>query len=154
MSVTSMVVVGWESWLRLQGFDCFFTVTFREPQSSAKAAIRKVSRVLSKFYDSMGGEVAAFLAAEPHVSGVYHVHGLMRLGVSAAEFQAVYLQSLWKAAFDACGRSSFELIRDLDKSLGYVVKYCLKDGREYALVGRGLGKASRSLPQGKVDGER
>lgn len=130
--------LGWREMISRYGFDCFFTLTFKYPAQSPELAIDRAKSLLTEFYNSAGGTVAAFVVAEEHKLGTYHAHGLLRLGVSNPYTKALYCDALWSLAKLRCGLSRFEVIRELDKCESYITKYILKDIADYRWVGKGL----------------
>lgn len=134
---------GWNQFLGGQGFDCFWTMTYKEPANSAGLAIDRSKRLLTNFYKSIskGAQVHAFIVAEQHLSGSYHVHGLMRLGVQGDDIQFAMRKGLWAAAHKKYGRARFEPVNDADAVRGYVCKYLTKRVCDYAVVGKGWRKS-------------
>lgn len=132
---------GWNQFLAGQGFDCFFTTTFREPANSAGLAIDRTKRLLTNFYKPIGGNVHAFIVAEEHKSGSFHCHGLMRLGAQGDDIQFAMRKALWESAHQKYGRARFEPVNDADAVRGYVSKYLTKRVCDYAVVGKGWRKA-------------
>lgn len=126
----------WAKFLERFEFDCFFTLTYRAPATSAILSIDRASRLLGKFYDSLKIPLQSFIVAEQHESGTYHAHGLLRLGTLNKENQVLLCRALWKAGWQKYGRCSFELIRSSEDVRAYVGKYLTKRVADHRFVGK------------------
>src|SRR5574337_1003805 len=63
-------------------FNTWGTITFREPRFSARGALRAAIYAVRKVCPRVqSGRTAAFVVAEQHESGAWHVHLLMRVDV-------------------------------------------------------------------------
>lgn len=125
----------WVEFLDGFGYDCFFTLTFREPASSSILAIDRAAKLLSKFGKSIHFYFSAFIVAEQHKSGMYHVHGLLRLGALDSSHTELMLEGLWRAGFEKFGRCSFQLVKDGGRVRAYVSKYLVKKVCDHRFVG-------------------
>jgi hypothetical protein len=125
----------WVKFLNGLGFDTWFTLTFRDGASSAGLAVDRAKRLLKRACKGIKIECNAFIVAEQHVNGTYHVHGMMRVGAISKEFEQGFLRYFWKVAFDAYGRNSFSSIDDNDAVSAYVAKYLVKRVCDWQLVG-------------------
>lgn len=126
-----------DAWVELLGrfeYDCFFTLTFRNPATSSILAIDRASRLLTKFFKSIHHPLRSFVVAEQHQSGLYHVHGLLHLGALSSLHAEQILTALWKAGFDRFGRCSFELVQDPSRVRSYVSKYLIKKVCDHRFV--------------------
>lgn len=103
----------------LQGYpwDFYSTVTFRKPRGDPLSASLAVSGKLRTL-----GSSRAFLAVEPHGSGMVHVHTLSRHAFQPklSEYAA------YRYLFKTFGRSTVEPIRDTQSVSAYCAKYVTK----------------------------
>jgi hypothetical protein len=111
----------------LQGYpwDSFITATFKRRVNYPRTAIEKVSREL---FEHPSGR--AFLAAEEHYLGGWHVHGLVKWSSPtdvSNHFAKIRLERL--------GFSRVESIRNIGGSAGYCAKYLLKTQADYEFYG-------------------
>ena len=99
------------------------TVTFRDGRFSARSARRAAERLGKQLH----GLEAGLWAIEPHKSGGYHQHWLLKFGEPEPHPSAV-----WGTAFQKYGRSHFDsMSRGGTEKVAYVAKYVGK------LSGRG-----------------
>jgi len=124
----------WISTLEKFQFDCFFTLTYKEPAESSMLAIDRASRLLTKNFKKLKIPLSAFVAAEPHRSGLYHCHGLLKLGALGDLQKKLILTDLWKVGYEMFGRCSFEVIEDAERVRAYVSKYLLKSNCDWRFV--------------------
>jgi len=126
-----------DSWVELldkKKFDCFFTLTFREPASGSILAIDRGQRLLRYYFKSLKFPLDAFIVAEQHKSGLYHVHGLLKIPRMMETNVDMFLTGLWKIGYEKFGRCSFQKIVDPERVRKYVAKYLLKDGGDWRFV--------------------
>jgi hypothetical protein len=121
---------GWAEFLQEQGYDCFFTVTFRDPAHSPEAAIWRAKTFLIRYFEGRCERVKAFIVAEPHELGFYHVHGLLD---SHGSFEL--RRSLWSHCFNRHGRCRFEPFESSEAVAVYVMKYCVKQSSSWEMIG-------------------
>jgi hypothetical protein len=126
---------GWSSFLSRFGFDCFFTLTFRNPAWSAECAVDRACRLLRKFFKHRHMKLDAFVVAEQHLNGCYHVHGMLRLGALSDDQGVQLLRGLWTLGFNTYGRCQFDLIRSSESVRLYISKYLTKRVADYRLLG-------------------
>jgi hypothetical protein len=125
----------WTSFLAKFKFDCWFTLTYRNPAQSSILAIDRAARLINLVVKRTKLHIAAFIVAEQHRSGTFHCHGLMRLGALSAEIERMILHYFWQVGFDLFGRNSFAMVRDSDAVRIYVSKYLTKRPADHRFVG-------------------
>ena len=126
----SALLTGWMNFLGPQGYDCFLTMTYAEPARSAEAALWRARVFLTRYFDGRKEKARAFLVAEPHESGFFHVHGLVDShGSAELRFH------LWRAAKRRHGRCRFEPFNSADSVRAYVCKYLLKNASNWEILG-------------------
>ena len=125
----------WAEMLLQMGFDAWFTLTFRDPASSAILALDRTTRLMKKAHKAIGIDCNAFVVAEQHQNGTYHAHGLLRIGALTKEFEQEFLRHFWQVAFEAYGRNSFTRIVNQDAVTLYVAKYVTKDMADHRFIG-------------------
>lgn len=135
MEAAQTVQEGWSEFFSRFGFDCFFTLTFREPSFSAECACDRAERLLRKFFKHRHQKLDAFVVAEQHLNGSYHAHGLLRLGALGREQSIELLRGLWTLGFNTYGRCRFDLIRNQEAVRLYISKYLTKRIADYRLIG-------------------
>lgn len=121
---------GWVKFLEPMGFDCFFTITYRLPARSWTSAIWRAKKFLIRYYSGRGERARAFIVAEPHELGHYHVHGLLD---THGSFEL--RRHLWAACKNRHGICRFEPLDDKEAVRIYVTKYCLKESSAWDLIG-------------------
>lgn len=129
------LVSAWSEFLNRFEYDCFFTLTYREPAQSAMLAIDRASRLLGKFYDNLDRPLNAFVVAEQHRNGSYHAHGLLELKGLDREADVMLCRALWQAGYDKFGLCRFELVRDGGQVRNYVSKYLVKRVADHRFIG-------------------
>jgi hypothetical protein len=88
--------------------------------------------------------VQGFIAAEEHLLGTYHVHGLLRLPAGLELGPAC--RALWSSAFNVYGRSRFEPIKNVGGVSGYCAKYLIKHLAAWSFLGPQLRPSGRGAP--------
>jgi len=129
-----LCIDSWIAKLNEFQFDCFFTLTYKEPADSSILAIDRAARMLTKNFKKLKIPLCAFVAAEPHRSGLYHCHGLLKLGGLCDWQKKLILTDLWKVGYEMYGRCSFEVIEDAERVRAYVSKYLLKSECDWRFV--------------------
>jgi hypothetical protein len=124
----------WAAFLGKFKFDCWFTLTYRNPAQSGILAIDRAVRLINLVVKRTKLHIAAFVVAEQHRSGTYHCHGLMRLGALSVEIERTILRYFWQVGFDLFGRNSFAMVRDSDAVRIYVSKYLTKKPADHRFV--------------------
>jgi hypothetical protein len=127
----------WVAFLGKFKFDCWFTLTFRNPAQSSILAIDRAVRLVNLVVKRTKIKVSAFIVAEQHRSGTFHCHGLMRLGALSAEIERMILHYFWQIGLEMFGRNSFAMVRDSDAVRIYVSKYLTKKPADHRFVGCG-----------------
>lgn len=112
------------AWLSGEIWTDFFTVTFAKPQSHPFTAIHRVTSTMDRCFVRK-----AFVAAEQHESGYWHVHGLLEDTSSRdnlrSENEATvrdYLRHRWSYL----GWNRCEPVGNIGGAIGYCTKYILK----------------------------
>jgi hypothetical protein len=121
---------GWVKFLAARRYDCFFTMTFQSAARSSDAALHRAEMFLTRYFSGRREKVSAFIVAEPHQLGHYHIHGLLD---SHGSFQL--RRALWAAGKNRHGRCRFEPLRNGEAVQAYVTKYCLKESAAWLMVG-------------------
>lgn len=131
------LLAGWSEFLGRFGFDCFATLTFKVPAATGQTALRRGIKFLRTFYKPLKRKPFAFLCAEPHQSGSYHVHGLIRLESLDEQHGYLMRQGMWEQAHKQYGRARFEPVYSADAVERYIAKYLVKgDGlAEHVIIG-------------------
>jgi hypothetical protein len=139
----------WVSFLDRFGFDTWFTITVdakkHSPWKSGVQAMGSVEAGLKAACAAMHIPLDAFIVAEVFDSGLYHCHGMMRVGALDEVYQRLALSALWRYCFDRFGRSRFEVVRSSQDVQGYVSKYLTKSGNEIEWRLLGLRSRVRSM---------
>jgi len=128
------MIDSWVSMLDEKKYDCFFTLTYREPASSSILAIDRGQRLLRRYFKSLKFRLDAFVVAEQHKSGLYHCHGLLKIPLTNETNVDLFLTGLWKIGYEKFGRCSFQKIVDPERVRKYIAKYLLKDGGDWRFV--------------------
>lgn len=127
-------------------WDSFFTSTFAHRVAHPRQAMALVSRALGISLDSPCHR--AFLAAEPHRFGGYHVHGLaMWEDYLLPDGSLSHRIDYAKANLGRLGWSRCQAIRDIGGTSGYCSKYLTKELSDWDLYGD-LAMWSRVLTHG------
>jgi hypothetical protein len=79
----------------------------------------------------MDSQARAFVAAEPHSKGDYHVHGLLSTPVP----DVGYFEGVWSVLFERFGRSRVESVVRPGAVANYCAKYVTKRTSDWDLVG-------------------
>ena len=121
-------------YLGQQVWDSFYTVTFKSNQRFPFTAISKVSKVL-RTYGHVG---RAFIAAEQHMLGGYHCHGLVawRPLFDGSPTDYALQMAVTKSHFDRLGWSNMQVPRDIGGVTGYCAKYLTKNTVEWDFLGQ------------------
>lgn len=108
----------------LQGkvWDAYFTVTFQRPANYARLAIDRVAKALYPVRK-------AFVAAEPHKLGNYHVHGIAEFHDADTDADRVL------AKFQKLGFSTMQIARSNGAVSTYCSKYITKELGDYEFLG-------------------
>lgn len=124
----------WVTFLEPFGFDSWFTVTVDQkkhaPWKSGIQAMGAIERTLEDVCKELHLPCDAFIVSEEFKSGLYHGHGLLRVGALNEDFQKMALSEFWKFFFAKHGRNSFEAMRDSMNVRSYVSKYITKSKNE------------------------
>ncbi len=128
------VQAGWREFLGRYSWDCFFTMTYRDPARSDMNATGRAERLLTKEFGNLGKNLRAFIVAEAHRSGMYHAHGLLILGLEG-DWARMMRSELWHAAKAKYGLCRFDMVRDPDAVNTYLTKYMTKAPSDWRLIG-------------------
>lgn len=132
------VIAGWVEFLERLQADTFFTVTFDDRKCgfavSGQNAVNRSEWVVKAVAKSVKRSLPSFVVAEPHRSGVYHTHGLMRIGGLDEDMDWETRRALWRAAFSKYGRNEFREIADVGGVRGYVSKYLVKRRADWSIL--------------------
>jgi len=121
----------WSSWLGSMDFQAFYTQTFSEPCPYPRLAMDRGWRILRALAGRYGVGVIAFLAAEEHRLGSYHVHGLVKTFPRDVLSLPGSLRFVWLLGFEQFGLCRFEDIKVVGGVSGYVAKYITKRLADY-----------------------
>jgi hypothetical protein len=130
------IQAGWIEFLRRFDFDCWFTITFREPAQSAMLACDRAVRALRCVTERLKlSGLDAFIVGEGHRhGGAYHAHGMLALHALDEAMAKKVLSVFWKISFDLFGINRFSLIRERDAVRKYVSKYITKAPGDWRIV--------------------
>ena len=107
--------------LRALHWDAFFTATFKQHQRYSATAIDRVQRVLS---EPRLRPTKSFIAAEQHMLGGWHCHGLLEFpDTKHAESMVGFQRNNLKAL----GFNVVSPVGNLDACTVYLSKYLVKD---------------------------
>lgn len=124
----------WMEFLKSFDFDTWFTVTVDPkkyaPWQSGIQALSAVERSLKEVCKSLNIPCDAFVVSEEFKSGLYHVHGMLRIRAFNVDLHKMALSVFWRAFFNRHGRNSFETMRDGEHVGSYVSKYLTKTRNE------------------------
>jgi hypothetical protein len=124
----------WAVWLEQFGFDSWFTVTVDQKKcrcwQTGLQAMESIERHLKTVCKELHIPCESFLVSEEHKSGLYHVHGLLKVKAINDDFRRLALGGFWRRFFEKFGRSSFEMMTDSFNVRSYVSKYLTKSRNE------------------------
>lgn len=114
-------------------WDAFFTVTFKHEQRHPFTALAKTANAICQ-----SAHVArCFMAAEQHLMGGYHTHGLVAflpfIDGSPRDYDAQMFFT--KSAFNRLGWSTISAPRYIGGTAGYCAKYLTKQTVEWNFYG-------------------
>lgn len=123
MALTPELQQEMREWLTKLPWNVFLTVTYRDARRAwhAQSCLNSIHKKLSQFAPQ-----TLFLGTEEHKNQSLHVHGIMQTSTIAPP-----LRFVWRALFDAYGRSKVELIKDRGKVIWYCSKYVTKNLGEW-----------------------
>lgn len=116
------------AFLQERGWHYFFTGTCRKPRKDRLALLRDAGQTIRNVTNGR-----AFIAVEPHTSGLAHFHGLVHTNGVEPGFPAT---ALWHVLYRRFGRSKVELIKSQENVAAYCAKYVAKGQQfEYDFIG-------------------
>lgn len=111
----------YSEWLQEHHWDYFLTITYRQPRKEPYYALQQGWHCLERH-----GAGKAFLVAEPHQTGMLHLHGIVS-GVSPTMRPPLSLPwDIWSDLHRKFGRSQVAPIREIGGVAAYCSKYVLK----------------------------
>lgn len=120
----------WVQFLSQYPMDGFITVTFARQARYPLYALETVRKAL------VGNCQSAYLGAEPHYLGGWHVHGVVATGMSAStDLRDAALRNLYRRFGKIGSQRSVQHIENVGNVVGYVTKYITKSTGEYLLFG-------------------
>lgn len=97
---------------------------------SPKTALWDAQDFLNRASRLVGHDVDGVFAAEPHLDGSYHLHGLLALGDDRRSIRFA-LKWQWRVTHGVC---QFRAVADASPAARYLTKYMLKYGVEVAFL--------------------
>lgn len=119
---------------RQPSWDCFFTSTFKYPTKSPWCTIDRVTAAIKQ--NSV--PVRGFIAAERHLSGDFHAHGLIAFSprVTGDPSEYAIQSSMVNKGLSRLGWATLAEPRSIGGVAGYCSKYLTKDDYcEWAVLG-------------------
>lgn len=120
------------AYLQRQEWDAFFTATFAKHQRYSATAINIVERTLN---DRRLRPVKMFIAAEQHLLGGWHCHGLLQYPDTKWREKLPGWDSL---ALNKVGFNRVSMVADTEACSAYLSKYLVKNENcgDYRFTGR------------------
>lgn len=114
-------------------WDAFFTSTFKQHQRYSATAI---DRVVNTLREPRLRPTKMFIAAEQHMLGGWHCHGLLEFPESRHSSEIVSLNRL---SLSGLGYNMISNVGNLDACSAYLSKYLVKDDwhGDWRMIGRG-----------------
>lgn len=120
------------TFLSTQKWDAFFTATFAKHQRYSATAIDRVVKTLS---EPRLRPVKMFVAAEQHLLGGWHCHGLLEFPKTKHDAELVGWQ---RNNLAPLGFNKVSVVNDVNACSVYLSKYLTKDDKhgDWRMVGR------------------